>query len=226
MTAVHITFLLDRSGSMNKIKNDVVGGFNGFLSDQQAQPGDCRLTMVQFDSQGFDHMHVATPIKDVKRMELSDFQPRGGTPLYDSIAKAIREAEAREKTKTANPEAQLLVIFTDGEENQSREFNGEEGRRRIFEMIESKQGQGWIITYLGANQDAYAVGASMGVMKGATQNFAPDSYGVAATYASVSKATSNMRSTYAGGQSLSPEEFYVTGKDAEDDFESRKESEK
>ena len=46
---LHISVLLDRSGSMQTIAADVVGGFNQFLSEHRAIPG-CRLTLVQFDS--------------------------------------------------------------------------------------------------------------------------------------------------------------------------------
>jgi hypothetical protein len=35
-TNLHIYFVLDRSGSMKSIASDVVGGFNAFLADQQA----------------------------------------------------------------------------------------------------------------------------------------------------------------------------------------------
>jgi hypothetical protein len=39
-----ITIILDRSGSMESIANDAIGGFNTYLKQQQAQGGDARLT--------------------------------------------------------------------------------------------------------------------------------------------------------------------------------------
>ena len=47
----HIYFLLDRTGSMNPMVDDVVGGFNTFLAEQRAEGDDARMTLVQFDSQ-------------------------------------------------------------------------------------------------------------------------------------------------------------------------------
>ncbi len=47
----HITVILDRTGSMQSIRDDVIGGFNAFLQEQQALPGKATLTLVQFDSQ-------------------------------------------------------------------------------------------------------------------------------------------------------------------------------
>ena len=35
----HITVILDRSGSMESIRDDTVGGFNTFLQQQKAEPG-------------------------------------------------------------------------------------------------------------------------------------------------------------------------------------------
>merc|ERR1712159_766842 len=49
---MHTSFLLDRSGSMSSIRDDVVGGFNQYLQEQQdAQDGNgMALTLAQFDS--------------------------------------------------------------------------------------------------------------------------------------------------------------------------------
>ena len=44
-----IWFLLDRSGSMQSLTGDVIGGFNRFLDDQTNQPGEAQMTVVLFD---------------------------------------------------------------------------------------------------------------------------------------------------------------------------------
>ena len=49
-TDLHIYFVLDRSGSMESMASDVVGGFNGFLADQQSDGADALMTLIQFDS--------------------------------------------------------------------------------------------------------------------------------------------------------------------------------
>ena len=46
----HITVILDRSGSMESIRNDTIGGFNAFLDQQKAGPGLATFSLVQFDS--------------------------------------------------------------------------------------------------------------------------------------------------------------------------------
>ena len=47
----HISVILDRTGSMETIRDDTIGGFNVFLDEQKNQPGTATLTLVQFDSQ-------------------------------------------------------------------------------------------------------------------------------------------------------------------------------
>ena len=50
--STHITIILDRTGSMETIRDDTIGGFNAFLAAQKAEPSEATLTLVQFDSQG------------------------------------------------------------------------------------------------------------------------------------------------------------------------------
>ncbi len=75
---LHIFFLLDRSGSMEPMADDVVGGFNGFLATQKAEGHDAVMTLVQFDSQDPHEVLVnAKPIAEVRPLERAKFQPRG-----------------------------------------------------------------------------------------------------------------------------------------------------
>ena len=47
----HIAIILDRTGSMEDIREDTIGGFNTFLKEQQALPDEATLSLIQFDSQ-------------------------------------------------------------------------------------------------------------------------------------------------------------------------------
>ena len=50
-TTTHFYILLDRSGSMESMKSDVIGGYNAFITEQQTVKGKAKVTLVQFDSQ-------------------------------------------------------------------------------------------------------------------------------------------------------------------------------
>src|SRR5690349_20383978 len=83
-----ITIILDRSGSMGSIATDVVGGFNHFVTEQRAQPGDCRLTLVQFDDQ-YEVVYAGRPIVEAPLLTSATFQPRGTTALLDAVGRTI-----------------------------------------------------------------------------------------------------------------------------------------
>tara|TARA_B100001964_G_scaffold97878_1_gene109470 strand:+ start:244 stop:426 length:183 start_codon:yes stop_codon:yes gene_type:complete len=46
-----IISLVDRSGSMQSILDDAIGGFNTFLAAQQRQPGEAKLSLILFDDE-------------------------------------------------------------------------------------------------------------------------------------------------------------------------------
>ena len=66
---LHIYFLLDRSGSMSSIADDVIGGFNSFLAAQRVEGPGAVMTFVQFDS------------RDPHKV-LADALPQGGHRGY------------------------------------------------------------------------------------------------------------------------------------------------
>lgn len=190
----HISTCLDRSGSMASIKNDTINGYNHFITAQRALPGDCTASLIQFDSQGIDTVYNAVPVAGVVSLNEHTFQPRGGTPLYDAIAHTV---QATGKFLKDLPEAQrpakvVCLIITDGEENSSREFN----QVRVFEMIKhQREAYKWEFVFIGANQDSFAVGQSIGI---ATANCLTSAANTAGTQALYSAASSNMRSYRSG----------------------------
>jgi hypothetical protein len=220
---LHIYFLLDRSGSMQSMADDVVGGFNGFLAAQQAEGHDAVLTLVQFDSQDPHEILVdARPIAEVGPLDRARFQPRGGTPLYDAIGHLIADATIRgEKTAIDGgaPEEVLFVTFTDGMENRSTEYT----QKQVFGLISKRQELGWTFAYLGANQDSYAEGGKIGYSAGSVQNFAPDRVGTAAAFASLSPAVSRRRAAIRSGEAYDPRDLFEGDKGAEADLRERAE---
>merc|ERR1719158_1679292 len=117
--AMHVFFLLDRSGSMHAIADDVVGSFNSYLHEQRRSVGgSLKLTLAQFDTQEpFKLVHDAMNITEVSDLTQQTFQPRGGTPLYDAMASLVRKADntvASRKEAGLPSERVVLVILTDG----------------------------------------------------------------------------------------------------------------
>src|SRR6185369_71147 len=181
-----IWFLLDRSGSMESIAEAVVGGCNAFFSEQRAVSGTAKVTFVQFDDRDphevlLDDVDLASVVP----LGEHEFIPRGNTPLLDATAMLLDRAEARGGAPTDN----LVVVFTDGQENASRRWD----RRRLFRRISDLQSRGWTFVFLGANQDSYAEGGALGFATGSTSNFPASAPGVAAAYVGLNRATREWR---------------------------------
>jgi len=152
-----INVVLDKSGSMEVIRQATISGFNEFLGDQQREGGSARMTLTLFDTH-FVTVATAVPVAEVAPLDLATYAPDGMTALYDAIGYTLKTTD--DYVAQNKPDQVLFVIMTDGEENSSREFS----REKIFRLIEDRQKNAqYEFIYLGANQDAYAVGRSIGV---------------------------------------------------------------
>jgi uncharacterized protein YegL len=190
-----ITVVLDRSGSMAACKDEAENGLNHFVSEQKKAVGSARFTLVQFDTE-YEFVHRGADIQTVGPHTLT---PRGMTALLDAVGRAINETGERLK---ALPEAErpglvLFVIVTDGQENSSHEFKSPQVR----EMIERQQSvYQWKFTFLGANQDAFAEAAAMGIPAAAAANYTAQNAGKA--FAGAASNAVRMRTASAKGQSV------------------------
>ena len=174
---IHIGLLGDESGSMMGKEKAVLDGFNEFVGSLQGEKNadKARVTIGFFD--GNDPMvrfpTVGVKLKDYERLTSEDYRPRGSTPLYDSIAHLVFEIEPEMK----KDDKALIVIFTDGMENASREYDAE----KIRKLISKKEKKGFDFIFLGANIDSHKVGASMGMAKrGQTLNTSATPAGIKA----------------------------------------------
>lgn len=195
-----ITVILDKSGSMEPVRTDTVGGYNTFIEAQKQLPGECDITLIQFnDKREFTYKSV-----DVKKLEkgllLEQYNPDCGTALLDAVGVAINEkgAELAALPEEQRPGKVMFVIITDGQENASKDFN----YTKIKEMIEQqKTTYNWDFTFLGANIDAFDVADSMGIAANKSLSFSTSKAGGAKRmFASMSNYA---RSARAGGQSVS-----------------------
>lgn len=215
---IHVVALLDRSGSMSSIVNDVIGGFNAFLADQQHNGNDARISIVLFDSQDPQETVVwGAPIAEATPLDQNSYVPRGGTPLLDAtgltIGRVMVEQAAREATGLAKNDI-VFVTVTDGEENQSSEYTLE----RVRKLIDERTAEGWQFVFLSAGLDAYGDASRLGVDPGATQAWKGDSQNARLAFLSISKATTNLREKKRRGSDAIAGDFFETGKDAEDDI--------
>jgi hypothetical protein len=186
-----ITIILDRSGSMSSVKDDTIGGFNNFLSEQQKVEGEASLSLVQFDDQ-YEVLYIDKDIQAAARLTEETFQPRGMTALYDAVGRTVNATGQRLAAlpETERPDSVLLVIMTDGFENASREFSG----AQIGEMIRHQQDvYSWQFMFIGANQDAVLSAREIGIQEGAALTYAANSDGTQIAYSMIASKVRNFR---------------------------------
>jgi hypothetical protein len=213
----HIYLLLDRSGSMEAMRSDVIGGFNRFIAEQQSEGPDARVTLVQFDSQDPQEVLIdALGIRRARPLTMRTFVPRGGTPLLDATGQLIARASVRAQERAVlgkRPEDITFVTITDGEENQSREHSRDSIRR----LVAAKQAEGWSFVFLGAGLDAYDEATTMGYDARSVQAFAPDPVGAHVTFNAMSAAVSRKRGRIRRGEAFDNGDFWEGDKVAEAD---------
>jgi hypothetical protein len=145
----HVILVLDRSGSMSRIKSDTEGGFDHMIEElRKSAEGTTLVTLVQFHTER-ETVYEQKDLADVPSLTLV---PRGGTALLDGVGEAIRRAE-----KFVNKGDNVAVtILTDGGENSSREYDKE----TVTKLMDEKRGDGWEFNFIGAGPQSWE-GASM-----------------------------------------------------------------
>jgi len=202
----HLTVILDRTGSMESIRDDTIGGFNAFLSSQQAEPGEATLTLVQFDSQDpYEVIHHFKPIAEVPPLTRQTFVPRASTPLLDALGRGINDLEQSlgQKAEDERPARVVMVIITDGQENASREFRKEQ----IEKMIRDKQAKlDWQFVFLSADLAAIEEALSSGVSPSSAMAFDKDARGTQAAWSSASARIADYRAERSQGVAFTEED--------------------
>lgn len=176
--------LLDRSGSMASIREDMIGGFNTFVEKQRKEPGKANLTLVQFDSEGIEDVYVSIALDKVPLLKL---EPRGSTPLLDAMGHTIAETQRRLKSFKGNV---IFLVVTDGMENASHEYT----KDAVKKMVDERTKAGWGFVYLAANVNAFDEAGKVGIMASNAINYAPSSKGTNKMYDIASRAASMFRS--------------------------------
>lgn len=186
-----LVMILDRSGSMQGLEADTIGGFNSMIEKQKKEDGEAYVSVILFDDIN-EVLYDRVPVGKVEHMTDRHYFVRGCTALLDAVGGAIHHIRnvhkyAREEDV---PEKTIFVITTDGMENASRRYSYDKVRR----MIEwQKEKYNWEFLFLGANIDAVKEAARFGIQASRAANWVHDSVGAALNYSVLSNAISGAR---------------------------------
>jgi len=144
---IHITMVIDKSGSMYTSKQDVIGGVQKIIDEQKAnKDGKCTISLYTFN----DKVNEVFVGKDVNDVEEFKYSPDGMTAMNDGLGVAIDNtgkwlAAMKEEDR---PGKVIIAVFTDGLENSSREYTLKQVQDKIKEQTDVYS---WEFLYLGTD---------------------------------------------------------------------------
>lgn len=187
-----IIFILDRSGSMGYLTQDTIGGYNTFIENQKKEEGEALVSTILFDNK-YEILHNGVNISDVQPLTDKEYYVRGMTALLDAVGKTINEVGDRlNKTKEEDkPSKVIMIITTDGQENNSKEFNSQQIKDMITRQTEKYN---WQFMFLGANIDAVREAESIGIKGMFASNYTANAVGTDSLYRGMSATVANYRS--------------------------------
>lgn len=161
MKRVFNLLVVDESGSMSVIGRQALVGINETLTTiqklQKAHKNlEQRVTLITFDSTHKKLFYDNVGANRIRPLKSRDYNPCGGTPLYDAIGMGIAKINAQ----ATEEDSVLVTIITDGEENCSEEYN----LKMIKNLIEKLKKQNWTFTFIGTDDlDVESIAMDMGI---------------------------------------------------------------
>ncbi len=199
-----------------------ISGFNTFLHDQQQVKGLAKLTLVLFDDEYLVPVR-GIPILEVTPLTKETYVPRNSTALLDAIGQTIDElgSQLSALSEATRPAQVIVAIFTDGLENASRRFTWRCIADRIKHQTEVYK---WTFLFLGANQDAIATAAQIGIASVNSSTYEASPIGTISSHYSTSRKVRGLRATsggFASEEELKDAAAPLTSLVAEEDMKER-----
>lgn len=143
----NVAFVLDKSSSMETGKSATIEGFNDqvrVVTEGAKTAGETTFTEVQFSS-GVEVRRVAAALSTMSKLTNETYVPSGWTALYDALGDTICALLMTPRIGSVLT-ANLVTLFTDGEENQSTRYDTE----ILSELIKRLEATGrWTFALVG-----------------------------------------------------------------------------
>lgn len=195
MKRVFNMIIVDESGSMCVIERQALVGMNETIDtvkkmQKMHKDMEQRISLLTFDSGHKTFKYDNVKAESVHRLSSKDYNPCGGTPLYDAIGTAISKLNAQ----TTERDNVLVTIITDGEENCSQEYN----LKMVKTLIDKMKKLGWTFTLIGTdNLDVEGMAGKMCIDNHLA--FTQDDRGTREMFARENKARMRFNESLASG---------------------------
>lgn len=212
----YICFVQDHSGSMKSKIELAINNYNeqrAKLLKEDDDTMESLVTIIEFD----DQIHCNAdniPISETK--EMNKWWTGGMTALYDGIGFGINNVKIKMDADERKNKAALFVIQTDGWENASSDFAGEEGRTRIKKLIDNlEETKLWSFVFLGENIDE-TVAMNMGFKMGNIMSHGSEGESISAAYAVTADSLGDFMQDRKRGMTQTRSFYSNTGKTSDD----------
>ena len=159
---VHNLIILDESGSMEPIKTTIIQGFNELVQtiqgiEKQFPEQEHFISFVSFNGLGQKLLHFIDPVNKLKQIDDKSYKPDASTPLFDAMGFSINKL--KQSLQGQADYNVLVTVLTDGEENASKEFSGNDIKKLVEELKQNR----WTFTYIGTDHDVEKIAASLSI---------------------------------------------------------------
>jgi len=172
--AIHYALILDQSGSMFDLKDEVISSFNEQVEmirklQQKDENVEIRVTLCVFNDT-IDFRFNAQPAGQLKKLTVSGYRPDSCTALYDAIGVTFLKI-----SKQIHSDDQVFVaIFTDGLENASTDYTADEIRHKL----KKAERKGWKIRFFCRYEDALSYKDHLNIPDTSLRAITPDKNGI------------------------------------------------
>lgn len=189
-----IIAIVDKSYSMDDMRDVAISGFNSFMDEQKGVPGKAVLTLIFFNH-AYELVHTDRNLTKLRALTREAYVPAGNTAMWDAIGRTVSDALINEDEFSQT----VVFIMTDGEENASREYDA----KTVRELVESAQNEhGWQFFFAAANIDAPAAAEEIGIVEeGTVMAYAADEEGTRKAFAMASSYVTESRTDDGGDDS-------------------------
>lgn len=209
----YIAFVLDESGSMARIWEETIGAFNQQVKTIKENANDMEtlVSLVKFNTIVPEPVYWNESDSSLKELDRKSYWPNGMTALNDAIGLTI---DGLKKAPDINDPLTsfLLVVVSDGDENNSKTYPGRYNEKIAQKMKEVQDSENWTITFLGANQNMEILSQKLNIPMGNVQAFAATSEGMNKASFTVSTSLNTYYDSRRDG-SRSVKEFYNDSKE-------------
>ena len=178
-----LVFILDMSGSMYPLTEDVIGGFNSVINEHKNE--EALVTTILFSTKVV-MIHDRIPIAELSAMTEEDYRACGCTALIDAIGSTIKHiADIHKYIRPEDvPEETKFFILTDGAENSSHLFTTHEVRHMIKNRQENYK---WEFIFLAENIDAAETAHFIGIDRKNAYDVGRESEGIVNAFDKINK---------------------------------------